>query len=281
MLEALSGNNDNEEQIIRFIDMMNNATTTEPEFRPGDGKIFEQVLLLCYSADENGKRAREFVAKSVHKLPSDFDLVAFAKGHLEAGGDCHKWMLNEITKQKPNIEALSAWQTTISVLGKHIHVTSGTTTLNHLLTIAEKGFRSDEISVRKETFRSWAVLIDNFATNESVITSAKRVKLITRPLVAHNNFNKEILASAKFDTWWHFILRLGHNAPRQIGAVIVPFLEFCYGKNRDNQNSPVKKYSSLNGKCIDAFAQLLSSSRNRCAPSIRFMPQGACNNPPI
>ena len=82
-----------------------------------------------------------------------------------------------------NVDSLRAWQTVIRVLGSAIHVSGGTSTLNSLLSIAEKGFKSDADLMRRETFYSWEILINNFAMSETVLNHPKRVRLVTRPLV--------------------------------------------------------------------------------------------------
>ncbi len=97
------------------------------------------------------------------------------------GGTYHKWMLEELAKGNP--DSLRAWQVVIRILDKLIRQSSGTPTLNALLGIAEKGFKNEELEVRRETFRAWEVLIDNFAKSEAVINNPKRIRLITRPLV--------------------------------------------------------------------------------------------------
>ena len=90
-------------------------------------------------------------------------------------------MMGEMAKGNP--DSMLAWQVIIRLLDKVVRHSSGTPVLNALLTIAEKGFKSEEVEVRRETFRAWVVLIDNSAKAESVLTNQKRIKLITRPLV--------------------------------------------------------------------------------------------------
>ena len=75
------------------------------------------------------------------------------------------------------------------------------------------------------------------------------------------------LAQAKFTTWWHYIQALGINAPKNVGSVVVPFLEFCYGRPAASQAhqqqgqqpvSPVKKFESMTSQCLEAFAHVLN-----------------------
>lgn len=76
--------------------------------------------------------------------------------------------------------------------------------------------------------------------------------------------NKEPLARAKFFTWWHLIFRLGNYAHQHLELVIVPFLEFCYGKLAQNSKngirgmSPAKKFNAMGSLFLEAFAQIFN-----------------------
>ena len=150
-------------------------------FRPaGDANLYKHIFHHVFSANGSiRKGARDFLDK-IKEAPADFKASElFAK--LGKDGDYNMWMMSELDKN--NLDALKAWQTTIRLLGKAIHVNNGTACLNGLLSIAERGFKSSEKNIREETFKSWEVLIDNFSINENIINSNKRIKLLTRPLV--------------------------------------------------------------------------------------------------
>ena len=55
--------------------------------------------------------------------------------------------------------------------------------LNALLQIPELAFKNSNQEIRKAGYLSWRVLMDNFALDPQVLSSSKRIKLITRPLV--------------------------------------------------------------------------------------------------
>ena len=55
--------------------------------------------------------------------------------------------------------------------------------LNSLLQIVELAFKNPNPEMRKNGYLSWRVLMDNFALDQQVLSSSKRIKLITRPLV--------------------------------------------------------------------------------------------------
>ena len=55
--------------------------------------------------------------------------------------------------------------------------------LNSLLQIVEHAFKNQSQDLRRQGYASWRVLMDNFALDPQVLSSSKRIKLITRPLV--------------------------------------------------------------------------------------------------
>jgi hypothetical protein len=64
----------------------------------------------------------------------------------------------------------------------------------------------------------------------------------------------------KFQTWWHYIGLLGIGIHKQIEAVVLPFLRFCYSSsvvtNAGQAQSPAKKYDSMRALCLEATAIL-------------------------
>ncbi len=72
------------------------------------------------------------------------------------------------------------------------------------------------------------------------------------------------LAQAKFSTWWHYIQAMGINAPKNADSVVVPFLEFCYGRagvassSANPPISPVKKFAPMTSQILEAFAHVLN-----------------------
>lgn len=149
-------------------------------------------------------------------------------------------------------DVLSHWCTVIKILGKHLYV--------------EKGFKIPETI--GEAFRSWTVLMDNFALDSKVLTSKRRVNLLLMPLV-QRNVTKESDIKIKLEVWWHFIGLLQPNIHHYVEDVILPFLRFCYGQNNNTSKSdnnpkspgtplsPAKKHSALEKLCLDALVQLL------------------------
>ena len=72
---------------------------------------------------------------------------------------------------------------TIFHLGKSDLILYLNQVLNSLLQIVEHAFKNQSQDLRRQGYASWRVLMDNFALDPQVLSSSKRIKLITRPLV--------------------------------------------------------------------------------------------------
>ena len=80
--------------------------------------------------------------------------------------------------------------------------------------IVEHAFKSSSQELRKSGYLCWRVLIDNFALDPQVLSSSKRIKLITRPLVVSqvnynwigNNTNTQIYTYASVMKTYYVIL---------------------------------------------------------------------------
>jgi len=171
-----------------------------------------------------------------------------------------------------DITILDHWNICVKMLGRHLH--SGAGLINGLMTVVEKAFKQkDTAALVEAAFRSWMVLMDNFALAQQILNTPKRVKLLMRPLTV-NNAKAESTTLQKFSAWWHLIYLLGSNNHLHLDTVILPFLKFCYGhkseftKEEEPQTdpnspatplSPVKKHSSMEKPCLDALVQILAS----------------------
>ncbi|XP_038215854.1 telomere-associated protein RIF1 [Zerene cesonia] len=146
-------------------------------------------------------------------MPHKYPLVM--KRLLEDGSDhwhrlwmvCVKLLKNQITK---NINSAVACP------------------INSMLPVVEAAFKMD-VKNRCQAFQCWNVLIDNFSSEANEVYMNKRIKLLLIPLVS-NNAKVEETALAKFDTWWHFIVKFHTIMPQFSDTVLLPFLQFCFGK---------------------------------------------------
>ncbi len=145
-----------------------------------DGLIFSDILKLII-VPEQTDRVIKFVRK-VKILPSSGDIVKTLAPLLLPNGSVKSWMIACVEKEDES--GLNVWKEIVRLLGKNLHQPGdGTVLLNSLLHVAEKAFKHASTSVRNAAYKAWMVLMDNFATNHTVLTSKKRVKLIVRPLL--------------------------------------------------------------------------------------------------
>lgn len=155
------------------------------------------------------------------------------------------------------------WNYSIQFLGKDLHRGAGL--INNLLSVEEKAFKSSDTNIRKQAFYSWKLLVDNFALDPQELASARRIKLLCIPLIAKNS-KTELIAFAKFEVWWHLIVKIYNDLPKVINAVLIPFLNFCFGPLGDTPllsskldicASPGKRFHKTKLASLDALLQFL------------------------
>ncbi len=149
-----------------------------------DGLAFIEVLKQVTSTKNEESRSAQDFLKRCPELPARFDfLKTTGPKLLQVDGDLHRWMLR--TLDQGNKDALVTWNNLVRLLGSFFHQPgSGTSLLNGLLQVVEKAFKHHtNIGIRIGAYESWMVLMDCFAQSPTVLTSSKRVKLITRPLL--------------------------------------------------------------------------------------------------
>ncbi|XP_018008797.1 telomere-associated protein RIF1 [Hyalella azteca] len=152
------------------------------------------------------------------------------------------------------LESLIIWQVCVKLLGRQLH--SGTTLINSLLSVIERGFKSPESLVRIEAFQSWSCLIDNFRLEKSVLCSNKRLRLLMAPFLANNAKNEEI-ADAKLTSWWHLLCSVdSHIVENNFDMLVVPLLQLCF-KAPIVSTSP--KSASLVAKHLSSTSSVATS----------------------
>ena len=162
------------------------------------------------------------------------------------------------------------WNCSIQLLGKDLHRGAGL--INNLLSVEEKAFKSSDTNIRKQAFNSWKLLVDNFALDPQELASARRIKLLCVPLIAKNS-KTEVIAFAKFQVWWHLIVKVYNDLPKFVNSVLIPFLNFCFGPLGDTPllsskldicASPGKRFPKTKMASLDALLQLLVVTEADC-----------------
>ncbi|XP_064115698.1 telomere-associated protein RIF1-like isoform X2 [Macrobrachium nipponense] len=172
------------------------------------------VFIILYSV-------KMFLDDSSDKVESRNFVIACLAAEMHSK-TCKK--MRELVS-KDSTDILRGWRLIVQILGTVLH--KGTSLINDLLEVVEKGFKSTTPTVRVEAFRCWKALIDNFALDLDVLTHHKRLKLLLAPLKA-NNAKSEAIAHEKLLVWWHLIVRLKKHAASQFDTVVVPLLKFCF-----------------------------------------------------
>ncbi|XP_033762352.1 LOW QUALITY PROTEIN: telomere-associated protein RIF1-like [Pecten maximus] len=164
------------------------------------------------------------------------------------------------------VHVLKTWGILIQILGDELHRGSF---INHVLPIAELGFKSSNTEVKSVTFQAWQQLIDNFATNNSILTDPKRIKLVMQ-VFKLNNAKSESVALVKLQVWWHFIWLLGPKASVHFDQVCVPLLHFCLGGGKLNNH--------MNGA---ATPRGLKNGTSPITPQMNLSTLGSSSAPPV
>ncbi|XP_071446237.1 telomere-associated protein RIF1-like [Hetaerina americana] len=171
------------------------------------------------------------------------------------------------------------WRLLVEMLGKRLHTSSAL--VNSLLAVEEKAFKTSNVDTKKEAFNCWNSLVINFALEQSVLSSDRRVKLLTIPLRANNCRNGEV-AMIKMNVWWNIIKLMKSDVTNFSDMVLTPFLGFCYGSisesshlasnggarlsNSNAGEACAKLYAVLRVPSLHAFCEILSKSAGVTLP---------------
>lgn len=129
--------------------------------------------------------------------------------------------------------------------------------INSMLPVVEAAFKVD-VGNRCKAFQCWSVLIDSFSTETSESNINKRIKLLIIPLKS-NNAKHETTALAKFQCWWHLLLKFQNKIDKFIDSFLVSFLHFCFGKPNpaDNQLIPGQISMAVKKQCVQALVDMI------------------------
>lgn len=132
--------------------------------------------------------------------------------------------------------------------------------INSMLPVVEMAFKMD-IPNRCKAFLCWNVLIDNFSTETNETYINKRIKLLVIPLTS-NNAKVEETALAKLNTWWHLIRSFYLHMDKISNVVLMPFLNFCFGKFMSEKPIfiPGMISETTKAQCVQAFINILGHS---------------------
>ncbi|XP_062312919.1 telomere-associated protein RIF1 isoform X2 [Osmerus eperlanus] len=148
--------------------------------------------------------------------------------------------LQKLFSSKNETNVLKLWPLFVRLLGKLLH--RGGPFINSLLHLEELGFRSSSPNVKKIAFIAWKSLIDNFALNPDILSSAKRLKLLMQPL-SSIQVRTEALLLTKLEVWWYLLVKLGPNMAANFEQVGVPLLQCTLGLDTPSPATPARNSS--------------------------------------
>ncbi|OWF47711.1 telomere-associated protein RIF1-like isoform X2 [Mizuhopecten yessoensis] len=226
------------------------------------GKIL--LVQLVHSAIKIREKALEVVNTQLsslmteQKVLSKFLMTDFNK---KFGAE-----MERLFGSRHEIHVLKTWGILVQILGDDLHRGSF---INHVLPIAELGFKSSNPEVKCLAFQAWQQLIDNFATNNAILTDPKRIKLVMQ-VFKLNNAKSENVALTKLQVWWHFIWLLGPKVSAHFDQVCVPLLHFCLGGGKLNNH--------LTGA---ATPRTLKTGTSPITPQMNLSVLGSSSAPPV
>ncbi|XP_013876662.1 telomere-associated protein RIF1 isoform X2 [Austrofundulus limnaeus] len=174
--------------------------------------------------------------------------------------------LQKLFMSKNETNVLKLWPLFVKLLGKLLH--RGGPFINSLLHLEELGFRSSSPTIKKIAFIAWKSLIDNFALNPDILSSAKRIKLLMQPLISIH-VRAEALLLTKVEVWWYLVVQLGSNLFSNFDQVSVPLLQSSIGSDFSVQTAAPRSISQ-NGAVTPSTPKSGNSSINSSAISPRM-----------
>uniref|UniRef100_A0A667ZUJ5 Replication timing regulatory factor 1 n=1 Tax=Myripristis murdjan TaxID=586833 RepID=A0A667ZUJ5_9TELE len=157
--------------------------------------------------------------------------------------------LQKLFMSKNEANVLKLWPLFVRLLGKLLH--RGGPFINSLLHLEELGFRSSSPNIKKIAFIAWKSLIDNFALNPDILSSAKRMKLLMQPL-SSIHVRTEALLLTKLEVWWYLVVRLGPNLAPNFEQVSVPLLQCTIGSDSSTIPGTPARGANQNGAVVTA-----------------------------
>lgn len=163
-------------------------------------------------------------------------------------------MANLLKQEDPLWEQL--WICIIKITRKELHKIGGA--INPLLFVIQEAFKSS-VDFKIKSFNCLRELVNNYTLDVNILYNAKRIHVVTVALES-NNAKTKAIAVVKYETWWHFISKLGPDVIKY-EKVMKSFFKFCFGEPNPNANgapfaSPGKVFPPVQKMIIKSFIEL-------------------------
>jgi hypothetical protein len=179
--------------------------------------------------------------KTLKNLAAMRNLLLSPNGFCKFRQECNDSLKNimEILMQQQNKQWATIWVFIVEQMGQELHVENKF--LNSMLSILEQGMKRKDTVSMKWSLTCWQVLIDNFALGKKMISTPRRVTLLTIPLKAKNVKELSVLEQ-KFKLWWHLLVSLREYVDMHTETVTKPFLLFTFGPFEQGESHLLSKF---------------------------------------
>lgn len=257
-----------------------NRMTTNQDEELKVGLWFKHLLALVFTTNNEKLRALLITAFELYTavLPDlHYRAMSFWPDVKSAIFDQYASKLHELRNTTPQ------WYKIWTILSQIVsmEIIKSASIINKFLSIVEIGFRGDDLCIRAQAYLCWRSLIEIFG-RDNELNVAKRIRLVCIPLKPARPKSQDI-AINKFKAWWCLITKLNQNITEHIPTILLPFLEFCFGRitatplqsyfepeSSKGTSSIAKLYTlpsnQVRNMAIFAFAQLLIQNPEDLVP---------------
>lgn len=235
------------------------------------GLWFKHLLDLIFSTNDEKLRTlliSAFELYSVLVVDLHYRKMSFWPDVKGAIFDKYTTKLHEL--RNTTTEWYKIWTILSQIVS--LEILKSASIINKFLSIVEIGFRGEDLRIRAQAYLCWRSLIEIFG-RDNELNVAKRIRLVCIPLKPARPKSQDI-AINKFKAWWCLITKLNQAVTEHIPNILLPFLEFCFGRatsvplesyfetEAPNKITSIAKIytqpsSNVRNMAIFAFAQLL------------------------
>jgi hypothetical protein len=196
--------------------------------------------------------------KTLKNLASMRNLQLSPKGFNQFRQECNDSLKNmmESLMQQQNKLWSTIWVFIVEQMGQELHVDNKF--LNSMLSILEQGMKRKDTVSMKWSLSCWQVLIDNFAIGQKMISTPRRVTLLTIPLKAKNVKELSVLEQ-KFKLWWHLLVSLREFVDMHTETVTKPFLLFTFGPFEQGESHLLTKFPGASAQALDFLTSFVAT----------------------
>lgn len=206
--------------------------------------------LVEYSTDDSR-------TKTLKNLSSMRNLQLSPKGFAQFRLVCNDSLksIMDTLMQQQNKLWVSIWVFVVEQMGQELHIENKF--LNTMLSILEQGMKRKDTVSMKWSLTCWEVLIDNFSIGTKMISTPRRVTLLTIPLKT-KNIKEESVLEQKFKLWWHLFVSLREFVDMHTETVTKPFLLFTFGPFEQSESHLLSKFPRISSIALEFLTSFVA-----------------------